>query len=179
MYIMHELRKSVTMEEYIEKFKEKVQENSNDGQMSEEEKSRELQKILRKLKSGARLTGEDLSFIRHFYPEMYVHVVRIQNQRKQLENQLKSAKSKEEASQIFSQAMTGIAKDDPDKEMLQAAYSKAYSEFQSTSEYKKLPETNQEAKVEKEMKSHRSVYEQDEVEQELKKFLCPEFDING
>lgn len=175
MFVKQNMEKVTTMEEYIEKFRDRVQDGFHESQMSEEDKAKELQKILRKLKSGVKLTGDELSFIKRFYPQMYSHVMRVQNQRQQLENQLKSAKSKEEAAQIFANAMGGIAKDDPDKEMLQAAYSKAYTEFQSTAQYRSLPETNQEAKKEKQ----KSSFEEDQVEQEKKRFLYPEFDRNA
>lgn len=179
MYITKQCEKVTSMEEYIANFKNSVQETFNDTQMSEEEKEREVQRIIRKLKNGGKLTGEELSFIRQNYPQMYVQVVRVQNQRQQLESQLKSAKSKEEVSQIFSAAMTSIAEDDPNKEMLQAAYSKVYSEFQSTPEYKSLPNTKEEAMNRKNKKNTPKFQDRDQVEEEREKFLYPEFDVNG
>lgn len=179
MYITEQSEKVTSMGEYLANFRDKVQETFSENQMSEENKTRELQRILRKLKNGAKLTGEELNFIRQNYPQMYAHVVRVQNQRQQLENQFKSAKSKEEVSEIFSNAMLGIAKDDPDKEMLQAAYSKVYSEFQNTPEYKSLPDTKEDAMKKKNNKNTQKPQEKDQVEEERKKFLYPEFDVNG
>ena len=143
--------------------------------MSEKEKQRQLQRILQKLENGDKLTPQEFSFIQRYCPEMYAKAMRIQAQRQQLENRLKQAKSKEEAANIYNDALNCIAKEDPDKKALMAAYDKVYAEFKKTAKYQSMP------KKETEGRENQILQEKimDEVEKEKRLLMEPEFDVNG
>lgn len=163
------------MNEYVMEIFRKMQDISTENnQMSEERKQQQLLRIQQKLQNGSKLTAEELSFIQRYYPEMYPRVMRIQAQRQQLENQLKQAKSKEDAARIYNDAMTSITKEDPDKAALQAAYSKAYAEFKETTQYKSLPEKDKDSK-------ENDIFSEgmDEVEKEKRLVMQPKFDVMG
>ena len=49
---------------------------------------------------------------------MYAHAMRVQKMAEAIEEQLKHAKSKEEADRIILSSLTGISKNDPDKEYI-------------------------------------------------------------
>ena len=66
-----------------------------------------------------------------------------------LEEQLKHAKSKEEVNQIFSTALSGISKNDPDREYLIASFNRISEEFRKSKAYNELPTTIEEAKKKK------------------------------
>lgn len=66
-----------------------------------------LQKIRRKLRSGARLTGEEKEFLRKYAPELYRQVVAIERERAAYEEQLETAKTREEAERIQTSKMAG------------------------------------------------------------------------
>ena len=61
-----------------------------------------------------------------------------------VEEQLKHAKSKEEADQIISSALSGISKNDPDREYIFAAVNRISTEFHKSGAYEKLPNTIEE-----------------------------------
>lgn len=171
------LKKVSNMGEYTMEIFRKMQDiTTENNQMSEEKKQQQLLRIQQKLKNGSKLTAEELSFIQHYYPEMYPRVMRIQAQRKQLENQLKQAKSKEDAARIYNDAMNSIAKEDPDKAALQAAYSKAYAEFKETAQYKSLPEKDKDSKENDIFSTNEDI---DEVEKEKRLVMQPKFDVTG
>lgn len=56
-----------------------------------------------------------MEFLRMNYPDEYQHALRIQKMAEMLENQLKHAKSKQEADGYIAAALNGIPDDDPDK----------------------------------------------------------------
>lgn len=165
-----------SMDEYaMEIFRQMQDMTTQNNQMSEEEKQRQLQRILQKLENGDKLTPQELSLIQRYCPEMYAKAMRIQAQRQQLENRLKQAKSKEEATNIYHDALNSISKEDPDKKALMAAYDKVYAEFKKTAKYQNLP------KKEEERKENQIFQEEmiDEVEKEKRLLMEPEFDVNG
>lgn len=172
-----ELKQVGSMNEYAMEICKKMQEiSAENSQMSEEKKQQQLLRIQQKLQNGSKLTAEELSFIQRYYPEMYPRVMRIQAQRQQLENSLKQAKSKEKAARIYQDAMNSIAKEDPDKAALQAAYSKVYAEFKESAQYRTLPEKEEDAK------KHNTLLEEedmDEVEREKRLMMQPKFDVAG
>lgn len=90
--------------------------------MSEEEKKDYLAKIMSKLKSGKKLTPEEMRFLQSEDPVLYQQAARVQAMREGLENRMAHAKSREEAAAIYADAISHIAKDDPMKEYLVAAY---------------------------------------------------------
>lgn len=108
--------------------------------------TRNLNKITAKLKAGKRLTSQEMSFLMKHSPALYQTAKRVQMQREALENQLKHAKSKEEANEIIGDALGGVSKKDPDAEYIIAAYQDEAKTFKSQSAYEKLPNTKEEAK---------------------------------
>ena len=116
-----------------------------DNNLTEEQISKKKAKIYTRLKSGKRLSGEDKSFLLKYDPAMYQVAKRIEAQREQLENQLKQARSKEEANDAISCAISGISQKDPYAEYVTAAIMDEAKEFKSSDQYKKLPTTRKEA----------------------------------
>ena len=113
---------------------------------SDEEKGKRLGAIQAKLRAGKKLTSEEMDYLRANDPEAYMHALRIQQARKSLEESLKHAKSKQEAQEIISSAVSGITKDDPDREAMIAAVSDVADKFMKSADYNKLPTTDDEAK---------------------------------
>ena len=118
--------------------------------MTEEEKSNYLEKIMAKLKSGKRLTPEEMRFLQAEAPELYQQVARVQTMRDSLTARLKQCSSKEEAADVYSQTLSLVSDKDPAKEFIIAAYEDAYKEFQKSDGYQALPNTKKEAEEEKE-----------------------------
>ena len=92
--------------------------------MTEEEKQAELARIQAKLKSGKKLTEEEMRFLQAVDPQLYMQAARIQAMRDSLEQQLEHCKSKEEAAKVFSDTMSMVSDKDPMKEYIVAAYQK-------------------------------------------------------
>lgn len=90
--------------------------------MSEEEKKDYLAKIMAKLKSGKKLTPEEMRFLQSEDPILYQQAARVQAMRESLESRMAHADSREEAAEIYADAIAHISKDDPMKEYLVAAY---------------------------------------------------------
>ena len=69
--------------------------------MSEEERAEMdasiMAKIMAKLQAGRKLTQEELDYLQRTNPIMYAHAMRVQRMAEAVEEQLKHAKSKEEA----------------------------------------------------------------------------------
>lgn len=107
--------------------------------MTDEEKQRYLAHILAKLKSGKKLTAEEMRFLQAEEPQLYQQAARVQTMRDAFENRLKNCKSKEEAAKIFTEAMSSISDKDPMKEFIYAAYEDVYREYQETGGYKHEP----------------------------------------
>lgn len=87
-----------------------------------------------------------MEFLRMNYPDEYQHALRIQKMAEMLENQLKHAKSKQEADGYIAAAVSGIPDDDPDKECLVAAFNEISKEFHHSSAYHRLPDTPEDVK---------------------------------
>ena len=62
-----------------------------------------------------------------------------------VEEQLKHARSKEEADRIISTATTCISKNDPDRQYIFAAVNRIATEFHKSGAYEKLPNTMEDA----------------------------------
>lgn len=108
--------------------------------MTDDEKASYLAKIMAKLKSGKKLTAEEMRFLQAENPALYQQAARIQTMRDSLETRLKQSTSKEEAAEIYTNAMSSVSKDDPMKEFIIAAYDDVYKDFQKSEEYQSLPE---------------------------------------
>lgn len=117
--------------------------------MTEEEKSSYLAKIMAKLKSGKRLTAEEMRFLQAENPQLYQQAARVQTMRDSLEARLSSCSSKEEAQSIYSDSLSHVSDDDPMKEYIVAAYDDAMKEFRKSDVYQSLPATEKDAAEEK------------------------------
>ena len=73
-----------------------------DNELSDEEKAKKEAGILNKLKFGKKLTPEELRYLQKVNPIMYAQAMRVQAMAKAVEEQVKHARSKEEANQIVS-----------------------------------------------------------------------------
>ncbi|MGI6752538.1 MAG: hypothetical protein ACOX4U_08055 [Anaerovoracaceae bacterium] len=86
-----------------------------------------------KMLSGNKLTGAEKSFLRENFPNLAAMADRMEEEARQLENSLKSSKSKEEANQIYMDAkmrlMNGIGKKDGSILFLMPAIDKAFSQY--------------------------------------------------
>lgn len=114
--------------------------------MTDEEKEAYLTKILAKLKSGKKLTAEEMRFLQAENPVLYQQAARVQTMRESLETRLAHAVSKEDAVSIYSDAVSHIGENDPMKEYIVAAYDDAMKEFQKTDTYQQLPQTEKDAR---------------------------------
>lgn len=118
--------------------------------MTDEQKNKFIEKLYKKIKGGKKLSADEMQYLRINDPETYAKVAKVQIQREALKKQLEHATSKENAADIYLQAMTRITDDDPTKEQLQAAYDDVYEEFKKTQQYKGLPANEKEAQEEEE-----------------------------
>jgi len=120
-------------------------ESGNDVEkMSEEDRAKMDARIMAKLKSGNKLSQKELDYLRKTNPIMYAHAMRVQRMAEAIEEQLKHAKSKEEADSIISASLNGISKNDPDREYIYAAVNRISTEFHKSGAYEKLPNTVEE-----------------------------------
>lgn len=120
-------------------------ESGNDVEkMSEEDRAKMDARIMAKLKSGNKLSHKEMDYLRKTNPIMYAHALRVQRMAEAIEEQLKHAKSKEEADSIISASLSGISKNDPDREYIYAAVNRISTEFHKSGAYEKLPNTVEE-----------------------------------
>ena len=125
---------------------EYILDSGNDiEKMSDEDRAKMDARILAKLKSGKKLTRKEIDYLRKTNPVMYAHAMRVQRIAEGTEEQLKHAKSKEEADRIISLSLSGISKNDPDREYIMAAVNRINAEFHKSGAYSKLPNTMEEA----------------------------------
>ena len=115
--------------------------------MSEEEKASYMAKIMATLKSGKRLTAEEMRFLQAENPVLYQQAARIQAMRESLETRLAHCSSKEEAEDIYASALSFLSEDDPMKEYLVAAYDDVYREFRESDTYQSLPQKDPEEEM--------------------------------
>lgn len=109
------------------------------GMEEEQEKAYE-ERIMRKLKTGKKLTAEEMNYLQVKNPQMYIQAARVQTMRENLKSQLENCESKEEAEKIYGDAFSMISKDDPMREPIVAAYDDVMKEFKKTDKYQHLPE---------------------------------------
>ena len=111
--------------------------------MTDAQRERFIKKIYAKIQSGKKLTQDELAYLRKYDPVTYMKVARIQAQREALEEQLKCCKSKEEAQELYTDAVSRIPEDDPARAELLAAYDDAYGEFKKSDDYGSLPQKDE------------------------------------
>lgn len=113
--------------------------------MTDEDKAKMDARIMSKLKSGRKLSPKELAYLRKTNPVLYMHAMRVQRKAEALEEQLKHAKSKEEADRIILSAGSLVSDKDPDSEYIAAAINRISKEFHKSGAYSKLPDTTAEA----------------------------------
>lgn len=131
----------------VQELAEFVLDKVNDTEKMTEEDSAEMTaRIIAKLEAGRKLSAEEMNFLRRTNPILYARAVRVQRIADAVKEQLRHARSKEEANQIVSTAVSGLSKNDPDKEYIVAAVNRVWTEFHKSGAYSKLPGTVEEAK---------------------------------
>lgn len=118
--------------------------------MDENAKNDYLNRIMQKLKSGKKLSAEEMNYLRAKNPQLYLQAARVQAMRENLKNQMESCTSKEAVENAYSLAVGLIAEEDPMKEALAAAYDDVAREFKKSEKYQSLPAAEEEAKKKKE-----------------------------
>ena len=119
-----------------------IMERGNDTEkMSEADRAKMEARINAKLQSGKKLSQKEMDYLRRYNPIMYAHALRVQRMAEAVEEQLKHAKSKEEADRIITSALNGISKNDPDREYIFAAVNRVATEFHKSGAYDELPNT--------------------------------------
>ena len=111
--------------------------------MTDAQRERFIKKIYAKIQSGKKLTQDELAYLRRYDPVTYMKVARIQAQREALEAQLKCCKSKEEAQELYTDAVSRIPEDDPARAELLVAYDDAYGEFKKSDDYGSMPQKDE------------------------------------
>lgn len=114
--------------------------------MTDEEKQEYLAKIMAKLKSGKKLTAEEMRFLQAGNPQLYQQAARVQTMRDSFERRLANSSSREEAQTIYSDALSMVSDDDSMKEYIIAAYDDAMKEFKKSDTYQSLPQTQEDDK---------------------------------
>ena len=109
--------------------------------MTEEEKESYYNKILGKVKSGKKLSPEEMRFLQAEYPALYQQAARVQAMRGGFETRLKTATSKQKAQEIYADSLSHVSDDDPMKEYIVTAYQDAMKNFENSDAYKELPAT--------------------------------------
>jgi hypothetical protein len=127
--------------------------------MSDKDKEKMNTRIYAKLKSGKKLSAKEEQYLRSTNPQMYLQYKRIRAQAEAMENQLKHAKSKEEANDIITSAISGVSDKDPYKQYVVAALTETAKEFKNSDAYAKLPDKKEDDK--KKNASGRTADEQD------------------
>lgn len=137
-----------------------------DNELSDEEKAKKDAEIINKLKFGKKLTPKELRYLQRNNPAMYAQAMRVRALAKAVEEQMKHARSKEEANQIVSNAMSSISKDDPAREYMVAAIDRVSSEMHKSPGYNRLPNTEADVQKAKDKKSNISFNKTEDDEED-------------
>jgi hypothetical protein len=119
-------------------FLEKI--NQEGDGMSEQDKQKMRARIEAKLKSGKKLSSKEEQFLRETEPKMYLQYQRIRSMADHMSEQLKHAKTKQQANDIITTAVSSVSDKDPYKEYALAAMNEAAKEFKKSPEYGRLPD---------------------------------------
>lgn len=122
---------------------------------NDRKKERYEQRLMSKIKSGKKLTPEELRYVQENMPGIYPQVMRQQKLRDMVKVALESCRSKEEVQQRISNFMSGISDNDPCKDMMISAIQDAADEFKASNTYKKLPAVNDNTKHSKNSRSQK------------------------
>lgn len=123
--------------------------------MEEPERKNYEQKVMQKLRTGKRLSSEELDYLRVHNPDLYRTAMRVENARKAFRARLSSCHSKEEVQQVVSGQMEVLKamKDDPDREYMAEMVKREVESFKKSSSYAKLPATREEGKKKHKVKT--------------------------
>lgn len=135
--------------------------------MEESERANYEQKIMQKLKTGRRLTSDELEYLRLHNPDLYKSAVRVEVSRKALREKLSNCKSKEEVQQVVWNQMETLRamEKDPDIEYMSAMVKKEIDDFKKSSEYARLPLKKEEGKKKVQKETWSESKEQEESEE--------------
>lgn len=95
-----------------------------------------------KLKSGKKLTSEEMQYLQKKDPVLYMKVLMMQKKREVLEKKLKNCRSKNEVETVVSAEMNLVGEKDPDRDMKLKVIQDAAQEFKKSAYYERLPETD-------------------------------------
>ena len=129
--------------EFVKEIMDRI--NGDDFE-SEEERQAFENKIQQKIKNGAKISAKEMAYIRRTNPYIYQQVVRVQQRREALKEQLRHCRTKEEAHQVMSNAMTSISDKDPARDAMIAAVQNVSQQFRDSEAYQKLPDTEEDLK---------------------------------
>ena len=147
-------------EEVVEQIKDKICGIDFDN---ETERMKFQEKIEGKIKSGAKLSQKEMNYLRRYNPYLYQHMLRVQQKRESLKEQLKHCRTKEEAHQAISTAFSSISDDDPVREAMVAAVANVSEQYLSSDTYKNLPNTREDLKkVQNQKRTSSDPFKQDE-----------------
>lgn len=136
------------------------------AEMEEAERKAYEQKIMSKLKSGKRLTSQEMNYLRIHNPSMYEIAQRVEQERQAFRERLKKCKSKEEVQQAISVQMEVVrAMDqagDPATEYMAAMVKHEADTFHKSSNYARLPQTSEEARHKKKQIPEKDPFEEED-----------------
>jgi hypothetical protein len=150
------LRSESELAEYL---MEKIKNNSDS--MSDEDKEKMRARIEAKLKAGKKLTSEEEQFLKETDPQMYMQYQRIRAMADNMASQLKHAKTKQQANDIITTAMSSVSDKDPCQEYIQAAMNEVAKEFKRSPDYSRLPDKESDLEKRKTASSHANDTEDD------------------
>ena len=162
--------------EFVKEIMDRV--NGDDFE-SEEERQAFENKIQQKIKNGAKLSAKEMAYIRRTNPYIYQQVVRVQQRREALKEQLRHCRTKEEAQQVMSNAMTSISDKDPARDAMIAAVQNVSQQFRESEAYQKLPETEEDLKKAKKSDSPTEDPFKEDAEEDDDSMVSYSFGLGG
>lgn len=126
------------------------------GEMTEDEKNKLNAVINQKLKLGKRLSPKEVDYLRQTNPQLYMQYIRIRASADAMKEQLKNAKTKQQANNIFMMSTNSVSDKDPCKEYVLAALQRAADEFRKSPKYARLPDTDEDIVNKKKNKKYKT-----------------------
>lgn len=168
--MVSEISKNDVIKDAIEQFRNRIEFNI-DGEDEQEMREKYEARIRAKLESGKRLSAEEMRYLKKYNPVLYTHAVRIEIKRRSVEEQLEHARSKQEVQDIQCEAIASIRKTDPAKKYMVVAVCETVKAFKETEGYKRLPETDAEAKRKGERAQNNKVRKEDGEDDRENEFI--------
>lgn len=139
--------------------------------LKKQEEQNEITGIINKLYMGQELSAGEMEILREKAPELYKMACEAKQMAKNLEEQLKNCKSKEEVDRLKMNTLQGVAyrcgaksasSEIPEDQQTRATIlfgtvNRVFSEFCETEDYAKLPKENKEEHREKEEKQEQGI----------------------